>query len=139
VHVGQSDLPVGAIRGLAPRGFLIGISAHDQGEVTQAGESGADYAGLGAFYASRTKPDAVLLDREGPGLAEADCAAPIPVLAIGGITAVRVQDVCSSVPVSGVAVSHAIQGAANPAAAILELRAKLARAWVERQPREVGG
>ena len=137
VHVGPSDLPVAAIRELAPRGFLIGISTHDDAEVARAGKSGADYAGLGAFYASRTKPEAVLLDRERSGLAEAVREAAIPILAIGGITAERVRDVCSRVPVSGIAVSHAIQGAADPGAAIVGLRSELHRAWMDRQPREV--
>jgi thiamine-phosphate pyrophosphorylase len=139
VHVGRRDLPVDAIRELVPRGFLVGISTHDAGEVARARESGADYAGLGAFYASRTKPEALPLDCESPGLGEAVQEAGIPILAIGGITADRVRNVCSSIPVSGIAVSHAIQGAADPGAAILELRSELDRAWMDRKLREVEG
>lgn len=139
VHVGRNDLPVDAICPLAPDGFVVGVSAHDEREVVLAGESGASYAGLGAFYGSRTKPEAVLLGRERLGLGEAIRDAPIPILAIGGITAKRVRDVFASAPVSGIAVSHAIQGAADPAAATLELRAELDRAWMEREPRAVKG
>jgi thiamine-phosphate diphosphorylase len=137
VHVGRSDLPATAIRELVPCGFVIGVSAHDGAEVAHVRESGADYAGLGAFYASRTKPEAVLLDRQSPGLARAIRGAAIPILAIGGITAERVRDVISTVPVTGVAVSDAIQGSTDPAAAIDELRAELDRAWMERQEHEV--
>ena len=137
VHVGRNDLPVGAVRRLAPRGFVIGVSAHDERELTVARETGASYAGLGAFYGSRTKPEAVLLRRDLPGLGEAVREAAIPLLAIGGITAGRVPDVFSSAAVSGIAVSHAIQGAPDPAAAVLELRAEVDRAWKAREPRAV--
>jgi thiamine-phosphate pyrophosphorylase len=138
-HVGRGDLPVGAIRELAPRRFVIGISTHDEREVAHARESGADYAGLGAFYTSHTKPEAFLLDRGSRGLGEAVRGASIPVLAIGGITAERVRDVCSSVPVNGVAVSDAIQGAADPCVAIAELRSELDQAWMDRKLHEVEG
>jgi thiamine-phosphate pyrophosphorylase len=137
VHAGRNDLPAKAIRELVPRGFVIGISAHDGEEIAHARKSGADYAGLGAFYASRTKPEAVLLDRQSPGLVRAIRGAGIPILAIGGITAERVRNVISTVPVSGIAVSDAIQGAADPAAAIDELRAELDRVWMEQQEQEV--
>jgi thiamine-phosphate pyrophosphorylase len=139
VHVGRNDLPVDEVRRLAPRGFVIGVSTHDQREVALSQDSGATYAGLGAFYGSRTKPEAVLLERESPGLGEAVREAAIPILAIGGITAERVQDVFASAPVSGVAVSHAIQGAADPASATQELRAEVDRAWMARGPRAVQG
>jgi len=139
VHLGRNDLPVHTIRRLAPHGFVIGVSAHDEREVALARVAGASYAGLGAFYGSRTKPEAVLLDRESPGLGEAIREAAIPILAIGGITAGRVHDVFSSAPVSGIAVSHAIQGAADPAAATLALRAEVDRAWMAREPRAVQG
>lgn len=139
VHVGRNDLPVDAVRRLAPGGFVIGVSAHDEREVALARESRATYAGLGAFYGSRTKPEAVLLEREGPGLGEAIREAAIPILAIGGITAERVHDVFSSAPVSGIAVSHAIQGAPDPAAAARELRAEVDRAWMARESRAVEG
>lgn len=139
VHVGRDDLPVDEVRRLAPHGFVIGVSAHDEREVALARESEASYAGLGAFYGSRTKPEAVLLERDRPGLGEAIREAAIPILAIGGITAERVHDVFSSAPVSGIAVSHAIQGAADPTAATLELRAEVDRAWMARKPRAVQG
>jgi thiamine-phosphate diphosphorylase len=139
VHVGRNDLPVDAVHRLAPHGFVIGVSAHDERELALARESGASYAGLGAFYGSRTKPEAVLLERDRQGLGEAIRQAAIPILAIGGITAGRVHDVFSSAPVSGIAVSHAIQGAADPAAATLELRAEVDRTWMAREPHTVQG
>lgn len=136
VHVGQGDLSPTEIRAVTPRGFVIGVSAHDAGELARAATSGADYAGLGAFYASPTKPEAVRLDLERPDLPEAVREAAIPILAIGGITAERVREVIASAPVTGIAVSHAIQGAPDPVAAILELRSELDRAWTKRPARE---
>ena len=136
VHVGQGDVPSADIRGLAPPGFVIGVSAHDAEELVRAPASGADYAGLGAFYASPTKPDASRLASERPGLLRAVREAHIPVLAIGGITADRVAEVIDRVPVTGIAASHAIQGAPDPGTAILELRTELDRAGTKRQTSE---
>ncbi|HJR52531.1 MAG TPA: thiamine phosphate synthase [Gemmatimonadota bacterium] len=132
VHVGQEDLPAAQARALAPRSFVIGVSAHGRGEMELAQRSEADYAGLGAFYPTGTKTGAAVLDRRDlrtpvPGLT-------IPVVAIGGITPERVAEVMAFPAVTGVAVSAAIQAAREPAKAIRELRSTLDRAWRERAP-----
>lgn len=132
VHVGRDDLPLADVRELAPAHFVIGVSTHDRGEIELAQESGADYAGLGAFYASRTKPEATVLDRGRAGWMEPIPGLTIPVVAIGGIDAGRVRDVLSTPYVTGIAVSGAIQGSREPGEAIHELRAVMERAWSER-------
>lgn len=131
VHVGRADLDPDAIRALAP-GLAIGVSAHDRAELEAAVASGAAYAGLGAFYESRTKPEARRLDPGRAGLLEAIPGLSIPVLAIGGITAARVREVLSVPAVTGVAVSEAVQGAADPAQALALLRGSLDEAWAQR-------
>lgn len=131
VHVGRDDLPPAEVRALAPE-LLLGMSAHDPAELLEAEASGADYAGLGAFYASGTKPEAVVLDPRGAGLLEPSPGLRIPVLAIGGITADRVGDVFSVPVVTGVAVSAAVQGADDPAEAVARLRSALDVAWARR-------
>lgn len=138
VHVGRDDLPPAAIRARAP-GLLLGMSAHDRGELLEVQAAGADYAGLGAFYGSRTKPEAVVLDRGRAGLLGPSPGLRIPVLAIGGITAERIPEVLSVPDVSGIAVSEAIQGAADPAGAVAWLRSSLDAAWAERLDPVPGG
>ena len=135
VHLGRDDLPVDEARRLAPPDFLIGASAHDPSEIELAQRSDADYAGLGAFYPTRTKTGATPLDRGDPAwrVGGSGKALTIPVVAIGGITAGRVAEVMGLPVVTGVAVSEAIQGAREPAQAIRELRSTLDRAWRERR------
>jgi thiamine-phosphate pyrophosphorylase len=132
VHVGRDDLPLGEVHRLGGADLVVGVSAHDGAELLEAQESGATYAGLGAFYASRTKPDAILLDVETAGLRDPLPALAIPVVAIGGITAERVGDVLRVPAVSGIAVSEAIQGSDDPARAVARLRSALVRAWRDR-------
>ena len=128
VHVGRADLDPDAIRALAP-GLAIGVSVHDRAELEAATGAGAAYAGLGAFYESRTKPEAQRLDPGPAGLLEPIPGLSIPVLAIGGITAARVREVLSVPAVTGVAVSEAVQGAEDPGEALGLLRSALDGAW----------
>ena len=132
VHVGRDDLPTPDARSLAPESFLIGASAHDRREIELAQRSEADYAGLGAFYPTRTKAGAAVLDPGDPEWRRPVPGLTIPVLAIGGITTGRVSEVMSVPAVTGVAVSEAIQAAPEPAQAIRALRSALDQAWRER-------
>lgn len=84
VHLGQEDLPLPAARSLAPRPFIIGISAGTVEEAILAEQQGADYIGVGPVYPTGTKPDA------GPpvGLSlirDIADAVTVPVVGIGGI------------------------------------------------------
>ncbi|RMG14029.1 MAG: thiamine phosphate synthase [Deltaproteobacteria bacterium] len=86
VHLGQTDLPVGAARRVLPASARVGVSTHNLEELRRALAAGADYVGFGPVFptASKPNPDPVVgLE----GLAEAvRLAAPVPVVAIGGIT-----------------------------------------------------
>lgn len=132
VHVGRGDLPPEQIREEAPPDLVVGVSTHDRQEILLAQGAGASYAGLGAFYESPTKRDARVLDPWKAGLKETIPALTIPVLAIGGITVDRVPEVFSMPPVTGIAVSAAIQKAGDPADAVEDLRSAIDRAWMER-------
>jgi thiamine-phosphate pyrophosphorylase len=135
VHLGQDDLPLATARGLSPDGFLLGGSSHDRQELLALQAAGADYAGLGAFSASSTKPEARPLDPARAGLAGRVAGLEIPVLAIGGIGLDTVGRALEIPAVTGVAVSRAIQAAQDPGAAIRTIYGALWAAWrAVRQP-----
>jgi thiamine-phosphate pyrophosphorylase len=109
----HTSLPVAALRGITPPGFLIGASAHSTGEAREAAAEGADFVVFGPVYDTPSKR------RYGPpqGLAALEAAAAAtsrPLLAVGGITPERVREVRSA-GAAGVAVIGAVYGAARPA------------------------
>ncbi|HEV2150418.1 MAG TPA: thiamine phosphate synthase, partial [Longimicrobiaceae bacterium] len=59
-HVGADDLPVAAVRRIAPPGFLLGRSVETPEEAVRAREDGADYVGVGPVYETSSKDDAGL-------------------------------------------------------------------------------
>ena len=80
------------------------------------------HLGLGACFTTTTKADHRVLDRD--SLAAALAASSLPVFAIGGITAERLDGILA-LGVRRVAVSAAILEQPDPAAAAAELRAML--------------
>jgi thiamine-phosphate pyrophosphorylase len=109
----HTSLPVAALRGITPPGFLIGASAHSTAEAREAATEGADFVVFGPVYDTPSKR------RYGPpqGLAALEAAAaatPRPLLAVGGITPERVREVRAA-GAEGVAVIGAVYGAARPA------------------------
>lgn len=131
VHLGREDLPLDRARALAPPGFLVGGSTHGRDELLAAQAAGADYAGLGAFFVTETKPEAHPLEPSEAALTAPIPELEIPVLAIGGLTSARVVQALRIPAVTGVAVSAAIQAASDPGAAIRDLHQALDRAWGE--------
>lgn len=121
VHIGQDDLPLAEARRRAP-GLLVGVSTHDLAQVEAALRGGADYLGYGPVFATTTKerPDPV----QGIGALAAACraAAPVPVVAIGGIGPDRAAAVASAGAAATCAIS-AVNDAADPAAAARALAA----------------
>ncbi len=112
VHLGQTDLPVRAVRELLGEGKIIGITASNLEQATQAEKEGADYIGFGHIYPTKTK-----IKYDPPvGLAalEKVCKqSGIPVLAIGGIQEHNLDEVCLT-GASGIAVVSAIGLSADP-------------------------
>jgi thiamine-phosphate pyrophosphorylase len=90
VHLRGDSIPVAAARRLAPRPFLIGRSIHSV--VEAPGAVGADYVIAGTVFPTASKADgAPLIGIE--GLSAIVRAATVPVLAIGGVTAARMEAV----------------------------------------------
>jgi thiamine-phosphate pyrophosphorylase len=55
VHVGQTDLPLAAVRKLLGRERVIGVSTHRRSEAEAAIAGGADYIGVGPIFENNTK------------------------------------------------------------------------------------
>ncbi len=103
-HLGADDVPVAAVRKVAPEGFIIGCSVGSDAELAAA--AGADYAGIGPVFTTSTKADAGrAIGTDGfRRLAE---KLSIPCVGIGGITAENAMSVIDA-GASGVAVVSAI-------------------------------
>lgn len=85
VHLGQSDGSLAAARTTLGKDAIIGITCHDQLALAQhAEQEGADYVAFGAFYPSKTKPNASTAPLA--LLTEAKSRLSRPIVAIGGIT-----------------------------------------------------
>jgi thiamine-phosphate pyrophosphorylase len=113
-HLGQDDLPLEAARRLAPAGFLIGVSTHNEPQARAAVAGGADYIGFGPCFATSTKrnPDPVV----GLEALARVCALPVPVVGIGGITLATVAAVAAA-GAAAAAVIRAVNGADDITAA----------------------
>lgn len=124
VHLGQTDMPVGAVRNLFGGGLLIGVSTGNVSQAKAAVEAGADGCGIGPMFATTTKHKPVLA---GPAYAREYLATPllaaVPHLAIGGITPENVGELWAA-GVKGIAVSSVVCTADDPAAVCRRLLAR---------------
>ncbi|MEX2221692.1 MAG: thiamine phosphate synthase, partial [Candidatus Rokuibacteriota bacterium] len=120
------SLPVSALRGISPPGFLVGASVHSEAEARDASAQGADFIVFGPVYDTPSKR------RYGPpqGLAALEAVAGAvhrPVLAVGGLTPARVPEVLAA-GAAGAAVIGSIYAAARPADATKAFLDALGRA-----------
>jgi len=123
VHVGQDDLPAGAVRAFAGGDAVIGVSAATVDEAVAAERAGADYLGVGAVFATATKADAgapIGLAR----LREIRRVVRLPVVGIGGITGDNAAAVIRA-GAAGVAVITAVTLADDMAAAVRRIRSEV--------------
>lgn len=117
VHVGQGDLPVDAVRRIAP-GLLIGASSHDLESARRV--QAADYVAFGPVFPTPSKEDAAAPTGVA-ALRQAAAEISRPLVAIGGIDAANAAQLKNS-GVAGLAVISAILGASDPEAAARRLR-----------------
>ena len=94
VHLRGDSMPPRAVRGMVPRGFLIGRSVHAVDEARTHAAS-VDYFIAGTVFPTASKPAAqTILGTD--GLREIVAAVRVPVLAIGGMTAERAAAVAAA-------------------------------------------
>jgi thiamine-phosphate pyrophosphorylase len=123
VHVGQEDLSVSEARQIVGAERLIGISTHSVDQLQQAVLDGANYAGIGPVFPSRTKS---FSQHGGLALLEQVAAeTAMPLFAIGGIDLTNVSDVVRT-GIRRLAVASAITRSPDPEKAVKGLRAALA-------------
>lgn len=89
VHLPERDIPVAGAKRLLGPDRLVGRSVHSVGTAVRAEAEGADYVVFGSVFASASHPGQAVA-----GLAELAgvvAAVRVPVLAIGGVDADRVE------------------------------------------------
>lgn len=125
VHVGAEDLPVSEVRRIVGPSLIVGATARTLLEARAAIADGADYVGFGPIYPTGTK--ALAVEARGLGvLAEVAKGLGAPVVAIGGITLERAEEVARA-GAAAVAVVSDVLGAKDPTARAREFAQAVAR------------
>jgi len=111
VHLGQSGIPVSAVRNMVKEEFIIGASTHSMEEATTAEREGADFITFGPLFETPSKraygaPFGV------EALREVRERVSIPLFGIGGIKHGNVREVLQS-GAFGVALISGILGEAD--------------------------
>lgn len=106
VHLGQDDFPIPMARDLLGEGLIIGGSAATLDEARKCLSEGAGYVGFGPVYPTSSKDDA------GPVsgidiLKQVVEVIPLPIIAIGGVSAENIPDVMRA-GAHGIAVISAV-------------------------------
>ena len=121
LHLGQEDLDGADVAAIRRAGARIGVSTHDEGELSRALSIDPDYVALGPVFPTTTK--ATTIREQGLPAVERwrKALGTRPLVAIGGITLDRAGDILAAGADSLALVSDVL-GAADPEAR--------ARQWV---------
>ena len=129
VHVGQTDIPVGACRSLLGPDAVVGLSARTAEMleyVKTADMSLVDYLGVGPLHETATKrdcglaPDGSVITKSIDDLRELHVASPVPIVVGGGVKLADIAPLART-GVDGFFVVSAVCAADNPRAAAAEL------------------
>ena len=116
VHLGQEDLPPGRVPESARRLLAIGRSTHTVEQAAAARDEAVDYVAFGPVYGTNSKVSAYA-ERGVSMLAQiVNTVAPRPVIAIGGVSALKLPDLCAA-GAAGFAVISAVADAQDPVSA----------------------
>ena len=117
VHLGKNDMPISEARRILGNEKIIGGTANTFADVQHLAAQGADYIGCGPFRYTPTKRNlAPILGLEGYRnilKQMQQVGISLPLIAIGGIVSTDIAAL-RDVGVSGIAVSGAVLGAADP-------------------------
>lgn len=101
VHLGQGDGDISAAKQRLLPNQIIGRTCHGDIElVKEAKDDGADYAAMGAIFASHTKPNAATITRQ--QLIDG-CQQEIDICIIGGLTAENIANL-AELPLTYIAI-----------------------------------
>ncbi|MGM7724548.1 thiamine phosphate synthase [Metabacillus sp. Hm71] len=120
VHIGQDDASAEEVRQKIGN-KILGVSAHNLDEVEKAIADGADYAGIGPIYSTKTKEDAKTAQGTAIIKEVRKKGIDLPIVGIGGITSENAAPVIESGG-NGISVISAISLAENPTERASELR-----------------
>ena len=124
VHIGQEDLNCADLSAIAKAGLRLGISTHGCYEFLLAKQLQPSYLAIGAIFPTKTKN----MTGQIQGLTNLTkilaLADTIPVVAIGGISQQRLEQVWST-GVNAIAVVTAITEAKHPIIAAQAMQARL--------------
>ena len=112
VHVGQTDMPIEAVRALVGPERILGLSITKRAQIERNDAKAADYLGIGPIFAQATKADAST-PLGFDGFAALRRLSEKPVVAIGGVKAEHVAPLREA-GADGVAVVSAIVSADDP-------------------------
>ena len=136
VQIPEAGLPTLTVRGLIGRYTVLGRSVHSVEAAQAAQRERAEFVIAGTMYPTPSHPEGPI---NGPSLIEAITKdSSFPVLAIGGVTADKVEELVKS-GAAGVAVTSAIANADDPKAATEELMKALREAWSGRTAAVISG
>lgn len=123
VHLGVNDLDVATARAILASDVIIGGTANSYDEARRVWASGVDYLGVGPIYGTQSKANpAPTMGLE--VLAHICADSPLPIIAIGSITAARISEVMRA-GAHGVAVLSEVLLADDPVAATRRCREAL--------------
>ncbi|MBQ7624805.1 MAG: thiamine phosphate synthase [Clostridia bacterium] len=110
VHVGQDDAKAADVRKMIGDKMILGVTAHNLKEASDAERAGADYLGVGAAFSTGTKTNARVIPHA--VYSEICRVVKIPVVAIGGINENNIKEL-KGAGLAGVAVVSAIFASSN--------------------------
>jgi thiamine-phosphate pyrophosphorylase len=130
VHLGQTDLPIGAARRILGPRAIVGATVTNAAQALAAEAAGASYLGFGPVFPTQSKRNPASV-KGVDGLAAVCAAVAIPVVGIAGVTPERVRTVLEA-GAHGVAVMTAVTTAPDPTAATAAFRAEIDAFLAER-------
>ena len=128
VHLPANGLPASRVRAVVPAGFLIGRSIHGTGEAARVtGEGGLDYLIFGTVFTTSSK--AGLTPAGVAELAATVRAVTIPVLAIGGVTVERAQEIAGTGAAGAAAIGMFAESCAQGVDSVAAVVAQWTHRW----------